>query len=177
MEETIRRAKCLYEQQREKPTFRKAWDEQKRFKKEQRQKGNRPPFFKNGSGEQSSFRDPRKVEGSEQMPRPPPMECWGCKGNHRYIDYPHRKDKARTVHTIQKSKTLEDMGSRMLRIYIALDNKQAEFQSHMIEVEGTINNRPLVILIDSRASHSYVDPRVVESLHLMRSKHEKSWLV
>ena len=75
------------------------------------------------------------------------------------------------------------MGSRMLRIYAALDNKQVEFQSHMIEVEGMINNRgminnqPLVILIDSGASHSYVDPRVVDSLHLMRSKHEKSWLV
>jgi hypothetical protein len=47
----------------------------------------------------------------------------------------------------------------------------------MIEVEGMINNRPLIILIDSGASHSYVDPRVVENLHLMRRKHEKSWLV
>jgi hypothetical protein len=63
------------------------------------------------------------------------------------------------------------------RIYTALDNKQVEFQSHMIEVEGMINNRPLVILIDSGASHSYVDPRVVESLHLTKRKHEKSWLV
>jgi hypothetical protein len=36
MEETIRREKCLHEQQREKPTFRKAWDDQKKFKKEQR---------------------------------------------------------------------------------------------------------------------------------------------
>ena len=36
MEETIRRVKFLYKQQREKPTFRKAWDDQKRFKKEQR---------------------------------------------------------------------------------------------------------------------------------------------
>jgi hypothetical protein len=52
-----------------------------------------------------------------------------------------------------------------------------EFQSHMIEVEGMINNQPFIILIDSGASHSYVDPRVVESLHLSRSKHEKSWLV
>ena len=33
MEETIRRAKCLFEQQREKPTFRKAWDDHKKFKK------------------------------------------------------------------------------------------------------------------------------------------------
>jgi predicted aspartyl protease len=47
----------------------------------------------------------------------------------------------------------------------------------MIEVEGMINNRPLTILIDSGASHSYVDPRVVDNLHLMRSKHENPWLV
>jgi hypothetical protein len=177
MEETIRREKCLYEQQREKPTFQKAWDNQKRFKKEQRQKGSKPSFFRNSPWGQSSFKEPRKVEGSEQMPRPPTMECWGCKGNHRYRDCPHRKDKARTVHTVQQAETVEDMGSRMPRIYAALDNKQAEFQSHMIEVEGMINNRPLVILIDSGASHSYVDPRVVESLHLTKRKHEKSWLV
>jgi hypothetical protein len=44
----------------------------------------------------------------------------------------------------------------------------------MIEVEGMINNRPLIILIDSGASHSYVDPRVVESLRLSRRKHEES---
>jgi hypothetical protein len=69
------------------------------------------------------------------------------------------------------------MGSRMPRIYVALDNKQGEFQLHMIEVEGMINNQPFIILIDSRASHSYVDPRVVEHLHLSRRKHEKSWLV
>jgi hypothetical protein len=105
------------------------------------------------------------------------MECWGCKGNPRYRDCPHRKDKARTVHTVQQAETMEDMGSRMSRIYVALDNKQVESQSHMIEVEGTINNQPLVILIDSGASHSYIDPRVVESLHLTRSKHERSWLV
>ena len=69
------------------------------------------------------------------------------------------------------------MGRNVPRIHAALDNKKAEFQSHMIEVEGMINNRPLIILIDSGASHSYVDPKVVEILHLMRRKHEKSWLV
>jgi hypothetical protein len=62
MEETIRRAKCLYEQQREKPTFRKAWDDQKRFKKEQRQKGDKPSFFRNSRQGQPSFREPRRTE-------------------------------------------------------------------------------------------------------------------
>jgi hypothetical protein len=36
MEETIRREKFLYEKQRENPTFRKAWDDQEKLKKEQR---------------------------------------------------------------------------------------------------------------------------------------------
>jgi hypothetical protein len=47
----------------------------------------------------------------------------------------------------------------------------------MIEVEGMINNQNIVILIDSRASHSYIDPKMVESFHFPRSKHGKSWLV
>ena len=72
---------------------------------------------------------------------------------------------------------MDDMGSRMLRIYATLDNKQVKYQSHMIEVEGMINNHAFTILIDSRASHSYIDPRVVESFHLSRRKHENSWLV
>jgi predicted aspartyl protease len=83
----------------------------------------------------------------------------------------------RVVHNVQQAETVEDMGNRIPRIYAALDNKQAEYQSHMIEVEGMINNHAFTILIDSGASHSYIDPRVVESLQLSRSKHEKSWLV
>jgi hypothetical protein len=63
------------------------------------------------------------------------------------------------------------------RIYAALDNKQAEYQSHMIEVEGMINNQTIAILIDSRASDSYIDPKMVESSQLPRSKYGKSWLV
>jgi hypothetical protein len=105
------------------------------------------------------------------------MECWGCKENHRYRDCPHRNDKVRVLHKVQQDEIVEDMSSRIPRIYAALDNKQVEYQLHMIEVEGMIKNQPFTILVDSGASHSYIDPRVVESLHLIRSKHEKSWLV
>jgi hypothetical protein len=56
---------------------------------------------------------------------------------------------------------VEDMSSRIPRIYTSLDNKQAEYQSHMIEVEGVINNYAFTILIDLGASNSYIDPRVV----------------
>jgi hypothetical protein len=32
----------------------------------------------------------------------------------------------------------------------------------MIKVEGKINDQPIAILIDSGASHSYLDPKMVE---------------
>ena len=83
----------------------------------------------------------------------------------------------RIVHNVQQFETMEDIGRNVPRIHAALDNKQAEYQPHMIEVEGMINNQTIVILIDSRANHSYIDPKMVESFHLPRSKHGKSWLV
>jgi hypothetical protein len=93
------------------------------------------------------------------------------------------------------------MGRYVPMIYVALDNKKAEYQSHMIEVEGMINNQThsyiyhktmkgvsnisiviychslSMILIDSGDSHSYIYPKMVEIFQLPRSKHEKSWLV
>ena len=47
----------------------------------------------------------------------------------------------------------------------------------MIEVEGMITNQTIVILIDLGARHSYIDPKMVESLNLQRRKHGKYWLV
>jgi hypothetical protein len=41
------------------------------------------------------------------------------------------------------------MGKDLPGIYAELDNKQDEFQSHMIEVEGMNNNQTISILIDS----------------------------
>jgi hypothetical protein len=49
------------------------------------------------------------------------------------------------VHNVQQAKTMEDMGRRVPRIYAALDNKQAEFQSNMIEFECMINNHAFSI--------------------------------
>jgi predicted aspartyl protease len=72
---------------------------------------------------------------------------------------------------------VEDMGGNMPRIYASLDNKKEEYQSPMIEVEGKIDNQPIEILIDSGASHSYINSNIVEIFHLQRSKHKKYWLV
>jgi hypothetical protein len=94
-----------------------------------------------------------------------------------FRDFPRRGEKVRTVHDVQQAETVEDMGRIVPRIYVALDNKQAEYHSHMIEVEGMINKQTIAILIDVGASHNYIDPKMVESLHFTRSKHGKYWLV
>jgi hypothetical protein len=72
---------------------------------------------------------------------------------------------------------VEDMGRYVPRIYAALDNKNTEYQSHMIEVEGMINNQTVAILIYLGAIHSYIDPKMVKSFQFSRRKHGKSWLV
>jgi hypothetical protein len=94
-----------------------------------------------------------------------------------FIYFPHRGEKVKTIHNVKQAKTMEDIGINVPRIYAALDNKKVEYPSHMIEVEGMINNQTIAILIDSGDSHSYIDPMMVESLHFPRSKYEKSWLV
>jgi hypothetical protein len=94
---------------------------------------------------------------------------------HRY--FPQRGDKTRTVHNVQQVVTVEDMGRNVPRIYESLDKKKIEFQSHMIKVEGNINDQLIAILIVSGDSHSYLDPKMVERFHLLRSNVGKYWLV
>jgi hypothetical protein len=43
---------------------------------------------------------------------------------------------------------MEDMGKSVPRIYVTLHNKQVDYQSCMIKVEGKIDNQPISILID-----------------------------
>jgi hypothetical protein len=121
--------------------------------------------------------EPRMTETMGKRPRKQPIKCWGCEGDHMYRDFPHRGEKVRIVHNVQQViqlRTWEEMYQGSMQ---PLDNKQVEFQSHMIEVEGKINDQPIAILIDSGASHSYLDPKMVERFHFPRSKLGKSWLV
>jgi len=106
-----------------------------------------------------------------------PVQCWRCEGNHLYMDFHHKGEIIRIVHNIQEVETVEDMGRNMPRIYASLENKQTEYQSPMIEVEGKIDNQHIEILIDYGARHSYINSNIVEIFHLQRSKHKKSWLV
>ena len=77
------------------------------------------------------------------------------------------------MHNIQEATTIKDMG----RIYADLNDRQEKYLSNMIKVEGKIINHPVAILIDSGAIHCYIDPKIVDRLHLEKSNLGKSILV
>jgi hypothetical protein len=138
-------------------------------KKEKRKKGFNLPFFKNNSQAnqqgQPTQNDHKTTNSFGKRPRQEPVQCCGCEGNHLYRDCPHKGERMRNVCNIQEVETVEDMGGSMPRIYVVLDNKQAEYESPMIEMEGKIDNQPIEILIDFGASHSYIKSNIFEIFH------------
>ena len=73
--------------------------------------------------------------------------------------------------------TIGELTRTMPRINAALENRQVEYQTSMVEVEGMINQTPITILIDIGASLSYISPEMVEKCKLLVEKFENSWLV
>ena len=161
--------------------FQKAWNDKMKGETNQRKKGFKTPFFINKSQANkqghATQNEQNNADSFGKSPRQQPVQCWGCEGNHLYRDFPHKGERMRIIHNIQKAKTVEDMGGNMPRIYVALDNKQEQYQSLMVEVEGKIDNQPISFLIDFGSSHSYINPNIVETFQLKMSKHNKSWLV
>jgi len=65
----------------------------------------------------------------------------------------------------------------MPTISAALENRQADHETEMVEIEGTVNEKPVSILIDPGASLSYISPSIVEKNKLSLQKFDKPWLV
>jgi predicted aspartyl protease len=69
------------------------------------------------------------------------------------------------------------MGRSLHRINVAIDGRQANHQSSMVEIEGKIHDTRISVLIDPGATLSYITPNVVELNKLKKQKNEKYWLV
>jgi hypothetical protein len=86
-----------------------------------RRKGFKPHFNRNEPNinhqDQYAKGDSKKEDSLGKRGRPP-IQCWGCKEYHLYKDFPHIKDRVKTVHNIQEATTVKDMG----RIYVDLND-------------------------------------------------------
>jgi hypothetical protein len=72
--------------------------------------------------------------------------------------FPHRQQNSRRVYNIQEATTVNDVARIMPWIYASLDNKQADHQASVVEMEGMITNHLVSILIDPGSNLSYVAP-------------------
>jgi hypothetical protein len=65
----------------------------------------------------------------------------------------------------------------MTCIYVALDNKQADHQDSVVEMEGMIANHLVSILIDLGSNLSYMAPQTVDKCKMQPVRHVNTWLV
>ena len=113
------------------------------------------------------------VKNNEQRE---PIKYQECHGPHYAKDCPNKKKNFNNVHIIQEEATVGDVANEMTRINAALENRQADHQTSMVEIEGMIQNKPNFILIDPGASLRYV-PSIAERCNLQLKNFEKPWLV
>jgi hypothetical protein len=81
------------------------------------------------------------------------------------------------VHNLQEASTVGDMDRSLHRINAAIDGRQDDHHSSVVEVKCKIHDTRIYVLIDPGAILSYITRKVVESNKLKRLKHAKSWLV
>jgi len=80
------------------------------------------------------------------------LKCWDCGEPHYFKDCPNKKKGFGNVHLIQEATTIGEITRSIPQISAALENRQAEYQTSMVEVEGTLKQIPISILIDPGAS-------------------------
>ena len=101
------------------------------------------------------------------------VKCWGCNGPHLYRNCSHNPNKKMApINMVHEASTINDIARNILRINVALEDRKADHQSTMLEVEGKISNTSLSFLIDPGASLSYIPPRVLEKCKLSKKTKE-----
>ena len=81
-------------------------------------------------------------------------------------DCPHRQQNSKRVYNIQEATAINDVARSMPHIYGTLDNKQADHQVLVVEMEGMITNHLVSILIDLGSNFSYTAPKAIDKCKL-----------
>ena len=76
------------------------------------------------------------------------LQCWKCKGPHMRRDFPLKNESAIPAYNIKEIETVGQVARAVPRIYAALEDRQANHQSAVVEVAGKIVEQSVSILID-----------------------------
>ena len=86
---------------------------------------------------------------------------------------PLDNERSRPSYNIQEAKTVGQVARAVPRIYAALEERQADHQSTMVEVAGNIVEQSISIFIDPSSTHSYITPRVVDICAFKKLNHRR----
>ena len=78
-----------------------------------------------------------------------------------HINCPLENKSAMSAYNIYESETVGQLARVVPRIYAALEDRQADHLSTVVEVACKIVEQSISILIDPGSSHNYICPRVV----------------
>ena len=67
----------------------------------------------------------------------------------------------KTLDSLQEASTVGEIGKRFHRINPSLEDQQEDHQSAIVEIEGTIYNQNISILIDPRSTLSYITLKMI----------------
>lgn len=63
------------------------------------------------------------------------------------------------------------------RVFVAVDNCQAEHQATVIEATSIMQGSMVIILFDSRATNYFISPYIVDHCRLVAVRHDVNWEV
>ena len=190
LDEALRKADCAMSSTKMRNDSFRTWKDRKPERFSQQKRGSRPsphkntqrntpggPYTKSGPP-LPKYAKPASlgVKGTEGTPKGP-LTCWECDGPHLKRFCPRLTGASNTLHSIHEASTVGDIGRSYHCINAALEDRQADHQSTIVEIEGIVFNHIVSVLIDPGATLSYISPRTVELCHLDREKHVRPWWV
>ena len=106
-----------------------------------------------------------------------PLKCWECGEPHLRINCPCYNGASKMLHNLQEASTVGEIGKNYHKIHAALEDRQADHQSTIVDIEGIISNHALAILIDPSATLSYITLKMMELCILTKVRYAQTWLV
>ena len=85
--------------------------------------------------------------------------------NNYYKNCPHHGNNEIAAN-LQDASTIGDVALNIPKINATLEDRQEYYQLTMIELEGKLHSQTISVLVDPRASLSYVNPKIVERCDL-----------
>ena len=122
------------------------------------QKGNKPVHF----GSKRSIGTPKEQ-----------LRCWECGEPILRWKCPRFNEANRVIHNLLEASTVGEIGKSFHKINASLEDRHAYHQSAIMEIEGTISNQTLSILIDLGDTLSYITAKMMEIFELAKVRHMK----